>query len=113
MHARVWQLRVRLGKLEEFKNALHSLIPAAQQQSGFLGVLALGSGERGVSDISLIALWESLGALRASEHNMLVAQAISRFVSCCEGFPQIQEREVLASDFPLPSKQAAWSGRVI
>lgn len=113
MHARIWQLRVRRGKLEEFKNALHSLIPAAQQQGGFLGVLALGSDEKEASDISLISLWESLNALRASERNMLVAQAISRFVSCCEGLPQIQEREVLASDFPLPSRQAAWFGRVI
>ncbi len=113
MHARVWQLRIRRGKLEEFKNALHSLIPAAQQQGGFLGALALGSGEKGASDISLIALWESLEALRASERNMLVAQAISRFVSCCDGFPLIQEREVVASEFPLPSRQAAWYGRVI
>ena len=113
MHARVWQLQIGRGKLEEFKNALHSLIPAAQQQGGFLGALALGCAEKGASEISLIALWESLEALRASERNMLVAQAISRFVGCCEGFPQIQEREVLASEFPLSARQAAWPGRVI
>jgi quinol monooxygenase YgiN len=113
MHARVWQLRVRPGKLEEFKNALHSLTPAAQQQGGFVGALALGSGEKGASEVTLVALWESLDALRASERNMLVTQAISRFVGCCEGFPRIREQEVLASEFPLPSRQMALSARVI
>ena len=113
MHARVWQFQLRRGKLEEFRSALHSLIPAAQQQGGFVGALALGSGDKGAPHISLIALWESLDALRASERNMLVSQAISRFVSCSEGFPQIQERPVLASEFPLPARQGSWPGRLI
>jgi quinol monooxygenase YgiN len=115
MHARVWKLRIRPGKLQELRNAIDSLIPPAQRQGGFRGVLVLGSGKKGSPDATVIALWDSLEAMRASEQDLLVTQAISRLLGCCEGFPRFEEREVLASEFfssSLPSR-AAGSARLI
>ena len=115
MHARVWQLRIRPGKLEEFRSALDSLTPPAQQQGGFRGVLVLGTGKKEAPDLTAVALWESLETMRASEQNMLVTQATSRFVGCCEGFPRFQEQEVLVFELSSssPSPRATGSARVI
>jgi hypothetical protein len=49
MYARIWHVRVRPGKLEEFKHAVDSIIPLAQLQDGFLGVLPLFPDERRTS----------------------------------------------------------------
>jgi hypothetical protein len=44
--------------------------------------------------------------MRASENNLFLTQAISRFLACCEGLPHITEQEVLASDFITASARA-------
>jgi heme-degrading monooxygenase HmoA len=100
MHARVWQLRIRPGKTEDLKVALDSLRPPAHQQPGFRGSFALVSGKDDPPEVTVVALWDSLDAIRASERNLFVMQAISRVVGCCEGFPQITEQEVLYGDWP-------------
>jgi hypothetical protein len=46
MHARVWQLHVRPGKVQDFQDILSSLVELARQQHGYRGVLALASGKR-------------------------------------------------------------------
>ena len=56
--------------------------------------------------MTLIALWDSSLAIRASENNPFLTQAISRFLACCEGVPHITEQEVLASDFIATSARA-------
>jgi hypothetical protein len=56
--------------------------------------------------VTLVALWDSLLAIRASENNLFLTQAISRFLACCEGLPHITEQEVLASDFIGTSARA-------
>ena len=106
MHARVWQLHVRPGKVQDFQDILSSLVELARQQEGYRGVLALGSGKSESPDVSLVALWDSLEAMRASEDNLFVTQAIARFLACCEGFPHITEQELLASDFIATSARA-------
>lgn len=113
MHARVWQLRIRPGKIADFKHALSSLIAPAQQQGGFLGAIALGACRKGSPEVTLIALWETLDAMRASERNMLVTQSISRFMGCCDGLPHIEETEVLAAEFPSAVSPTPWYGRLI
>jgi quinol monooxygenase YgiN len=113
MYARIWHVRIRPGKLEEFKRAVDSVVPLAQQQDGFLGILPLFADERRMSEATLIALWESLEALRASERAGLVSQGISRLVDCCEGYPRIEEREIMESEPFLTKKPSTWSGRVI
>ena len=99
MHARVWELHVRPGKVQDFQDILSSLVELARQQEGYRGVLALASGKSASPDVTLVALWDSLEAMRASEDNLFVTQAIARFLACCEGFPHITEQELLASDF--------------
>ena len=56
--------------------------------------------------MTLVGLWDSLEAMRASEDNLFLTQAISRFLACCEGFPHITEQELLASDFIATSARA-------
>jgi quinol monooxygenase YgiN len=99
MHARVWQLHIRPGKVQDFQDILSSLVDLARQREGYRGVLALASGTSESPDVTLVALWDSLEAIRASENNLFLTQAISRFLACCEGLPHITEQEVLASDF--------------
>jgi quinol monooxygenase YgiN len=99
MHARVWQLHVRPGKVQDFQEILSSLVELARQQEGYRGVLALASGKSASPEVTLVALWDSLEAMRASEDNLFVTQAIARFLACCDGFPHITEQELLASDF--------------
>jgi quinol monooxygenase YgiN len=99
MPAHVWQLHVRPGKLQDFRDILSSLVELARQQEGYRGVLALASGKSASPEVTLVALWDSLEAVRASEDNLFVTQAIARFLACCDGFPHITEQELLASDF--------------
>ena len=99
MHARVWQLQIRSGKLQDFQNILSSVIDLARQQEGYRGGVALASGKSESPEVTLVALWDSLEAIRASENNLFLTQAISRFLACCDGLPHISEQEVLASDF--------------
>jgi quinol monooxygenase YgiN len=106
MHARVWQLHVRPGKVQDFQDILSSLVELARQQHGYRGVLALASAKSESPDVTLVALWDSLEAMRASEDNLFVTQAIARFLACCEGFPHITEQELLASDFIATSARA-------
>jgi quinol monooxygenase YgiN len=106
MHARVWQLHIRPGKVQDFQAILSSLVDLARQQKGYRGVLALASGKSESPDVNLVAIWDSLEAIRASENNLFLTQAISRFLACCEGLPHITEQELLATDFFAASAQA-------
>jgi quinol monooxygenase YgiN len=106
MHARVWQLHIRPGKVQNFQDILSSLVELARQQEGYCGVLALASGKSESPDVTLVALWDSLEAIRASEDNLFLTQAIARFLACSEGFPHITEQELLASDFIATSARA-------
>jgi antibiotic biosynthesis monooxygenase (ABM) superfamily enzyme len=99
MYARVWQLRLRPGKVQDFEDAMSDLVSLARRQPGYYGVLALRAGRAETPDVTLVAVWDSLDAIRASEKNLFLMQAITRYVACCEGVPHVTESEVLASDF--------------
>jgi len=104
--AHVWQLHVRAGKVQDFQAILSSLIELAREQGGYRGVLALASGKSESPDVTLVALWDSLDAMRASENNLFLTEAISRYLVCCEGLPHIMEQELLACDFIATSARA-------
>jgi hypothetical protein len=106
MHARVWQLHLRPGMVQDFRDILSSLVELARQQDGYRGVLALASGKSESPDVTLVALWDSLETIRASENNLFLTEAISRYLVCCEGLPHITEQELLASDFIATSARA-------
>ena len=44
--------------------------------------------------------------MRASENNLFLTEAISRYLVCCEGLPHITVQELLASDFIASSARA-------
>ena len=106
MHARVWQLQVRPGRVPDFQDVFSSVVGLARRQGGYRGVLALASGKSESPDVTVVALWDSLEAIRASENNLFLSQAISRFLACCDGLPHITEQELLASDFIATSVRA-------
>ena len=106
MHARVWQLQIRTGKVQDFQTILSSVIDSARQQEGYRGVLALASGKSEAPDVTVVALWDSLKAIRASENNLFLTEAISQYLACCEGLPHITEQEILASDLITTSARA-------
>jgi heme-degrading monooxygenase HmoA len=106
MHARLWQLHIRPGMVQDFQNILSSLAELARQQEGYRGVLALCFGKWESPDVTLVALWDSLEAIRVSENNLFLTHAIARYQACCEGFPHITVQELLASDFIATSARA-------
>jgi hypothetical protein len=106
MHARVWQLQIRPGKLQDFQGTLSSVADLARQHGGYRGVLALSSGKSESPDVTLVALWDSLEAIRTSENNLFLTEAISRYLTCCRGLPHITEQGLLASDFITTSFRA-------
>ncbi|HUK54781.1 MAG TPA: antibiotic biosynthesis monooxygenase [Candidatus Binatia bacterium] len=107
MHARVWQVRIRPGKLSEFRAAITSLTAPANRQHGFRGSLALLGDASEAPDVTVVAVWDSLDDMRASERNMFLMQAISRVLGCCDGFPQITEQEIIAGSLFADDQTAA------
>jgi hypothetical protein len=99
MHARVWQLHLRPGTVQDFRAILSSLVELARLQDGYRGIVALASGKTESPNVILVALWDSLEAIRVSENSLFLTQAISCFLVCCEGLPHITEQELIASDF--------------
>jgi heme-degrading monooxygenase HmoA len=99
MHARVTQVRIRPGKLDEFTAAVGSVLPLTRQQEGFRALFVLRNAESGAQEASVISLWDSLDHLKNSEKNLFLYQALARLLTFCEGFPIIREQEVLISEF--------------
>jgi quinol monooxygenase YgiN len=104
MHARITQFKVRPGKLDEFADAVDSLVPMIRQQKGFRSFIVLrGAALPGnVSEtpaITVITTWDSLDSLRASEENLYFYRAMARVLTFSDGFPTIQEHEVLMNEY--------------
>lgn len=104
MHARITQFNIRRGKLDELAAALESLIPLMHQQQGFKSFIVLrGAVLPGTASLSTtitaITTWDSLDSLRASEENLYFYRAMARVLAFSDGFPAIQEHEVLANEF--------------
>lgn len=98
MHARVWNVRIQPGRVEDFRSALDALIPAARKEPGFRGVVVLRGGTEKTPEATIIAIWDSLDQVKASEKSLFLYQVISRVLSMCDGFPDIREHDVLLSD---------------
>jgi len=54
--------------------------------------------------VTVVALWDSLEPIRASQNNLFLTHTIARFLVCCEGVPEIAEQELLAGDFIATSR---------
>ncbi len=105
MFARIMQIQILPGKLNDFLVAVDSLQPALRKQAGFRAMMILRSAETPAKDgdereihATTFTIWESLDHMRASEKNMFLYQALARMKAYCKGFPQIREEEVIASE---------------
>ncbi len=105
MYARVMQLRILPGKLNDYLMAVESLKPGLHRQAGFRAMMILRSPETPAKDgddreisATTFTIWESMEHMRASEKNMFLYQAVARMQEHCKGFPQIHEEEVIASE---------------
>lgn len=105
MYARVIQLHILPGKLNDYLVAVDSLLPALRKQEGFRAMMILRSPETPAKDgndreisATTFTIWESMEHMRASEKNLFLYQALARMQEHCKGFPQIHEEEVIASE---------------
>ncbi len=108
MHARVTQLRILPGKLNEFRRAVDSLMPMARKQAGMRALVVLRTPEPGIEGVTVVSVWDSVEAMRASEKNLYFYQALARTKLVTDGIPMIREHEVLAAHLSpvLQSKTA-------
>ena len=109
MYARVMQVRILPGKLDDFLGAVDSLMPALRKQSGFRAMMILRSAETPAKDgndreigATTFTIWESMEHMRASEKNLFLYQALARMKEHYKGFPQIREEELIASELGGP-----------
>jgi quinol monooxygenase YgiN len=103
MHARIVRFNVRSGKIEELAAAVDSLIPLMREQKGFKSLIvlrgaALDGNAPEPAAITTITTWDSLDSLRASEENLYFYRAMARVLAFSDGFPAIQEHEVLVCE---------------
>lgn len=101
MYARVTHYQVLPGKLEEFAAAADSLMPVVQRLKGFRLALVLKGDARDQQQATTVSVWESLEDLHAGDNNVFYYQAVTRLLKCCDGFPTMDEQEVLVSEFAL------------
>lgn len=100
MYARVWHVNILPHRLEDFKQSLLSFVPEAKSEDGFRGYLVLRTDKSGEKpEALLISLWDSAEDLRRSDNNLFLTRAIAQLIGCCDGFPLIQEHEVLVKEF--------------
>jgi quinol monooxygenase YgiN len=99
MYSRVWHLDILPGKLEEFAEAVRTLVPEARKERGFRGFLVLRAhSDKAKPRALMIGLWESRSHLRASDRTLFLPRAMAHLIAYCEGYPLIQEHEVMVSE---------------
>lgn len=99
MYARVWRFSIRPGKLEEFSELVRTLVPEARKERGFRGFLVLRGHREEPPECTMIGLWQSRAHLRESDHGLFLPRALAHLITCCTGFPLIQEHQVLVDEF--------------
>ena len=101
MHARVTEVNIEAGKLDEFIDSMQATIPELRTQPGFRALLVLRSSEANALGVTLLSVWDSLEDLKGSETNLFLYQALARILKTAEGFPHMTEHEVLVSEFAV------------
>ena len=95
MHARIVTVQVQLDKLDEaigiFQN---SVIPAAQQQPGFISLLLLT--DRSTGKGMSVGLWESEADLKANEASGYFQEQLAKLGGVFAGPPAREAYEVSA-----------------
>lgn len=99
MYARTWRFIILPGKLGEFVESVRTLTPEAKKERGFRGFLVFRSlYDDPKPRCTMIGLWQSRAHLRASDEGLFLPRALAHLITCCEGYPVIQEQDVLFSE---------------
>lgn len=99
MYARIWRFTILSGKLAEFVESVRTLLPEAKTEPGFRGFIVLGRPSDDPKPYcTMIGLWQSQDHLRTSEKGLFLPRALAHLITNCEGYPLIQEQEVLLSE---------------
>lgn len=99
MYARTWRFTIVPGKLDEFIESVGTLLPEARKERGFRGFIVLRSiFNDSKIRCTMIGMWQSRAHLRASDQGLFLPRALAHLVTCSEGYPVIQEQEVLLSE---------------
>lgn len=106
MYSRVSEFRVPSEKFNAFQDGLMSIVPLIKREAGFRALLAVKS-EGSPAMIRVTSVWDSLDHLRASEKSMYLYQALSRVMAFANGFPLMEECEVLLAEFPGSAARSA------
>lgn len=99
MYSRMWRFIILPGKLDEFVESVRTLTPQAKKERGFRGFLLFRSLYNDPKPrCTMIGLWQSRALLRASDEGLFLPRALAHLITCCEGYPVIQEQDVLFSE---------------
>ena len=101
MHARVTEINVQAGKLDEFTASVQSTVTELRAQPGFRALLVLRSADPSEMKAITLSVWDSLEDLKASERNLFLYQALARILKTADGFPRMTEHQVLLSEFAV------------
>jgi len=102
MYARVWRAGILPGKVEEFAEAIRSVIPMLRKQPGFRGIIVLRTGPGEELDATVISTWATIDDLRNSETSVF-QEGVVPMLATCEPHPLMREEEVVVSDFGIAS----------
>jgi len=98
MYSRVSEFRVSPEKMNAFRDALLSIVPLIKKEAGFRALVVVRTQDSPAL-IRATSVWESLDHLKASEKSLYLYQALSRVMAFSNGFPIMEECEVLLGEF--------------
>jgi heme-degrading monooxygenase HmoA len=99
MYARVWKISVLPENVERFAAACRSVGVVNSRKKGYRGLLILRGGSLDSPEATVVSLWESLGALRASESEAF-QKAVAGALACCEPGTVLREEKILLWEVP-------------
>jgi len=104
MYARIWKFSVFTEKIEQYARGCRSVLALNRKRPGFSGLVVLRGGPRDAPESTVVSVWDSLEALRASESDSF-QKAVSRVLACCKRDAVLREEEVLICEFAFPKKK--------
>ena len=103
MYARVWKFSVLPENLQPFAAACRSVGVVNNSREGYRGLLVLRGGPLDSPDATVVSLWDSLEALRASENDQFQS-AVAEALACCKPGAVLREEEILVCDLAAPER---------
>jgi hypothetical protein len=104
MYARVWKFNVLSEKVEQFGVACRAVGTVNRKRPEFRGFVVVRGGSRDAPECTVVSVWDTLEALRASEGGAF-QKALGEALAYCRPGAVLQEEDVLICDFG-PAKGA-------